>query len=139
MRRTFPCGHAGKGKYCHRCDGQTKVDPKAASHELPRSDRRERLRKIIAEASIDLAPVAHLPAVCERAANVLTQLAAGVHPFDLKGQSIGTTDHRLISIPIELHYCLLVERESRRPLRILSHGTYDGVIMGGSAFARAYL
>ncbi|MBN3761248.1 hypothetical protein [Burkholderia sp. Ac-20365] len=144
MKRSFPCGHTGKGKYCHRCDSVSRAEAKAeeqakaeaaariqaradaqAQEAADRLQRRDRLRQLVDEASIDLGPVEHLPAVCERAATVLEQLAAGVHPYELKAKPLRSTKHTVLSIPVGLSYRLLVERDSRRPLRIVSHEAYN--------------
>lgn len=49
MKRTFPCGHKGQGKYCHRCKHADElarvVEPSRPGNEALKSEV-ERLRAL---------------------------------------------------------------------------------------------
>lgn len=124
MRRSFACGHRGHGKYCHRCANQGAEHARA---EHARAARREDRLRLEATAAIDLSAVRHLPAVRDRALSLLDQLTAGAHPLDLNGKLLASTNGEYISIPIDRDFRILVERTSLKPIRIISHESYNKI------------
>lgn len=151
MKRVFDCGHKGKGKFCHRCSSEQKAvlasqaeieqrearKASAAAKPRPRKDpplkdpaEAERLRALkaaAASAPIDLSAAVSLPAVMERALDVLTQLDAGTHPLSLGGQKL-TSRRGYFSVPVGLRHRIFVDACSLKPTEFLSHEAYNGFV-----------
>jgi hypothetical protein len=124
MKRTFECGHSGKGKFCHACAAiakQKENERKAREHE-----RIERAQADAADA-IDLSIVSHLASVQREARALLSKVQNGVHPLALKGKPIKSSNGDLLSVPVGRSYRLMFDR-SLRPLRLISHETYNHVV-----------
>ncbi|MBR8172852.1 hypothetical protein KDX27_34560 [Burkholderia cenocepacia] len=98
-------------------DESRRAAEKAAAH-------RSKLVAAAANAPIDLSPAMHLPAVLERALEVLGRLKQGAHPLTLGGKML-TSRRGDFSIPLGLRYRLLVDAASLKPLKFLSHENYN--------------
>jgi hypothetical protein len=151
MRRVFDCGHKGQGKFCHRCSNDQKAvlavqalaeereARRAAAAAKPRQRKEppakdpaeaERIRALKAAAAgapIDLSAAESLPAVMERALDVLTQLDAGTHPLSLGGQKL-TSRRGYFSVPVGLRHRIFVDAYSLKPTEFLSHEAYNGFV-----------
>ncbi|XUW93260.1 hypothetical protein OH764_34605 (plasmid) [Burkholderia sp. M6-3] len=122
MKRHFPCGHSGKGKYCHTCVAITKAREAEA---LARRHKRLARQELAAADPIDLSCVAHLPSLQKEARSILTKVRDGTHPCALKGKPIRSSNRQLLSVPVGYAYRLVFDCESLRPLRLLSHEAYN--------------
>jgi hypothetical protein len=89
--------------------------------------QRAELASAASRASLDLSAARHLPAVLGRALDVLAQLDAGVHPLSLDGRVL-TTRGGDFSVPIGLRHRMLVDSSSMKPLRFVTHETYNGLV-----------
>jgi hypothetical protein len=125
MRRTFECGHSGKGKYCHACAAAEK---QKAQQRLASEEKRAAKRVAIADDPIDLSMVQHLSTVQREARDLLAKVKSGVHPFSLDGKFIKSTAGKLLSVPVGRSYRLLFDAPSLAPLRLLSHEDYNGIL-----------
>jgi len=98
-KKTFPCGHIGKGQYCHRCAQEETQKRKVAQAKSNWDDR------------LKSSPVQldHLPKdVAEKALQVVTELADGKTYLDFKGKRMVTLGQRqVISIPVGRRYRLI--------------------------------
>ncbi|MCC8397276.1 hypothetical protein LJ656_32395 [Paraburkholderia sp. MMS20-SJTR3] len=122
MKRNFPCGHSGKGKYCHTCAAITQAK---AAHARERQHKRRAKAESAAADPIDLSCVEHLPSVQNEARMVLAKVRDGTHPYALKGKPIRSSNGQLLSVPVGYAYRLMFDCESLRPLRLLSHEAYN--------------
>ena len=115
MKRNFPCGHSGKGKYCHACAAIT-----TAKEAKMLARQHKRLAKVESAAAdpIDLSCVAHLPSVQKEARLVLSKVRDGTHPCALKGKPIRSSNGQVLSVPIGCAYRLMFDCASLRPLSL---------------------
>jgi hypothetical protein len=124
MRRTFECGHSGKGKYCHACAAAKK---QKAQRRLDLEEKRAAKRVATTDDPIDLSMVRHLSAVQREARELLAKVSSGVHPFSLDGKFIKSSAGKLVSVPVGRSYRLLFDAPSLAPLRLVSHEDYNGI------------
>lgn len=122
MKRNFPCGHSGKGKYCHTCAAITKAKE---AEMLARQHKRLAKAELSAADPIDLSCVAHLPSIQKEARMVLAKVRDGTHPCALKGKQIRSSNGQVLSVPVGYAYRLMFDCESLRPIRLLSHEAYN--------------
>jgi hypothetical protein len=127
VRKTCSCGHKGKVGFCHRCGVEAALECRCtADRESARvRARNERLSKL-SSAPIDLTLIEHLPVVLDRALELLGRLEGGAHPQALKGKLLRSQEGEVYSIPVGLRFRILVERRGYRPVRLLTHETYNG-------------
>lgn len=124
-KTTFPCGHTGKGKYCHRCAQET------ARRQETQQQKRDW------EQRLQAAPIGltHLPkGVAKKVLHRLDQLAKGSTAQNLKGKRLTTMGQRdIISIPIGRRYRLICRDTggSLEPLEALSHESYNNRLAAG--------
>jgi hypothetical protein len=125
MKRTFECGHSGKGKYCHACASVAKIRD---AERIARENRRAARVQAAGADPIDLSLVAHLAAVQREARDLLLKVQAGMHPCALNGKPIKSSNGELLSVPVGRSYRLMFESRSLRPLRLISHETYNNYV-----------
>ena len=119
-KKTFACGHQGKGQYCHRCEAQRQQQ---AQKQQQRDDWQQRL----AQAPCDLAG---LPVdIATRGLDIMAQLDRGADYRQLHGKRLAPMGKReIISIPVGRRYRLLCRERadhSLEYLELISHETYN--------------
>ncbi|KND58106.1 hypothetical protein BVER_00362c [Candidatus Burkholderia verschuerenii] len=124
MKRTFACGHTGKGQYCHTC---AQTNKELLAQRAAREAKQVERRNAAAADPIDLSIVEHLSAVQREARDVLAKVSSGVHPFALDGKPLKSSAGRLLSVPIGRSYRLLFEAPSLKPIRLVSHEDYNAI------------
>lgn len=75
-RRTFACGHQGKGQYCHRCQQEAQAATRQAQEKAREREQREAWKDSFAADPIDLQPLQTRERI-EKARELLRRLAAG--------------------------------------------------------------
>lgn len=133
-RRSFPCGHAGKGQYCHRCKQEEqaatqKAQARVAEVEERRADK-QAWEATFADDVIDL----HVLQTRERvtkARDLLRRLAGG-EPYTALGGKRWESDRSVISIPIGWGYRLVLRDDGGklRPLACMTHEAYNSLKPG---------
>lgn len=124
-KKTFPCGHFGKGQYCHRC----------AAEESARKQARD--DKQAWAARIEAAPISlgAIPKpIAERALKAMSDLDAGKSYLEFRGKRLASMGQReVITIPIGQRYRLIcLEQEGAlRYLEVLSHEQYNNRLASG--------
>ncbi|MEQ8818755.1 MAG: hypothetical protein RLY93_00800 [Sumerlaeia bacterium] len=116
-KKSFPCGHAGYGQFCHQC----------AEKEKSLAERRERREAWQSSLEADAVDLSKLPKpVVLKAREILGQLEGGVLWGSLGGKKLNH-DRSVVSIPITRDYRLLcrLDGEGLRPLKALSHEEYN--------------
>ncbi len=124
MKRTFECGHSGKGQYCHACAATAK-----AREDLrhTRNQKRDAKRLAAAADAVDLSIVDHLGAVQREARELLSKVNCGTHPYALRGKSLKSTSGLILSVPVGRSYRLLFDGPTLAPLRLVSHEDYNTI------------
>lgn len=133
-KQTFPCGHSGKGKYCHRCHQEQqaaskKAEAKATELEERRADKQAWEASFAAD-PIDLRALQTRERVA-KARDLLARLAAG-EPYTALGGKRWESDRSIVSIPIGWGYRLVLrdERGQLRPLQVMTHEDYNNLKPG---------
>lgn len=121
MRKTFPCGHTGKGQYCHRCrNKEIALARKVAVRAVRKS------REWLAEETVGV-DLSGIPLyVAEKAAEVMQGISTGVAYTKYRGKRL--YDNRtVISIPLGWSYRMLCRDTggALRALCVLSHEDYN--------------
>jgi hypothetical protein len=123
--KTFPCGHKGKGQYCHLCDQKNRARQEAQTRRNTRRQQQHAWRETFANDPIDLRilPKQHL---VEQARSILTAIQAGIHYHRFGGKHLRQNRH-IISIPLNIDYRLIFRKTNTGliPLRCDSHETYN--------------
>lgn len=133
-RRSFPCGHAGKGQYCHRCKQEEqasaqKAQARATEVEERRADK-QAWEATFAADPIDLRVLQTRERVT-KARDLLQRLAAG-EPYTSLGGKRWESDRSVVSIPIGWGYRLILRDEGSklRPLACMTHEAYNSLKPG---------
>lgn len=125
MKKTFPCGHVGKGQYCHRC-----AQEKAAAEKViqAKNSWNERL----AAAPVELG---HLPRkAAEKALGIIAGLRQGKPYLDYKGKRLVKMGQReMISIPVGWSYRLVCRAKNGEweDLDVVTHEDYNNCLASG--------
>lgn len=119
-KRSFPCGHHGRGQYCHRCAQEQATS--AARQTAKESEAAQRAALGVNTRGIPFD-------VVQRAAQVLGALRAGLAPHTLDGVYL---DHeaskRTARFELGRRWRLLCRRTPAgqfEPLEVLSHEAYN--------------
>ncbi len=124
-KKRFPCGHVGKGRYCHRCATEAK-----AARETEAAKTAWAARLAAAPVALDQVP----RDVAEKALGVIAALDAGRPYMDLRGKRLTNMGQReVITIPLGQHYRLIAtDGDGRlRFLEVLSHEAYNTRLASG--------
>jgi hypothetical protein len=140
--KTFPCGHRGKGQFCHRCaalesEGATQPaqPPQPQSSEPEGAKSEERLDKAQWEATFEDDPIDlhHLPTkqLVLRAREILEAVGRGAPWHQFNGKRL-QHDRNVVSVPLGRRYRLLFRTDegSPKPVKVLSHEAYNGTKPG---------
>jgi hypothetical protein len=124
MKKTFECGHIGKGRFCHTCAASTKM---RANERSEREQKRNAKQLAAAADVVDLSIVDHLAGVQREARDLLAKVSSGVHPYSLRGKSLKSTSGSILSVPVGRSYRLLFDAPTLTPLRLVSHEAYNSI------------
>jgi hypothetical protein len=121
MRKTFPCGHVGKGQYCHRCRNKEIAQARKVAARVIRRDRESLAEETV---GVDLSGVPLK--VSEKAAEVIRGIQSGTDYTRYHGKRL--YDNRtVISIPLGWSYRMLCRDtgDSLVALSVMSHEDYN--------------
>jgi hypothetical protein len=145
-KQTFPCGHTGKGRFCHRCEtdrrdsSEASAAPKAessGSHSTRDLDKID-LDKIDKETwresfEADPIPLRHLPSkgLVQRARMILEEIQKGAPWHQFNGKRL-QHDRTIVSVPLGRRYRILFRTDegAPRPVEVLSHESYNATKPG---------
>ncbi len=133
-RRTFECGHQGKGQYCHRCrQAQTQSaaqQEQSAAQQAERQQEREAWEASFAADPVDLRGLQVRERVL-KARDLLRRLAAG-EPYTSLGGKRWESDRTVVSVPVGRGHRLVLRDEGGRlrPLACMTHEAYNGLKPG---------
>lgn len=133
-RRSFACGHTGRGQYCHRCRqeaeaaAQRQVD--TATQQALRAREREAWEASFAADPIDLRDLQTRERV-GKAREILRRLAQGEAYTSLGGKR-WESDRNIVSVPVGRGHRLVLRDEGGRlrPLACMTHEAYNGLRPG---------
>ncbi len=125
MKKTFACGHTGKGQFCHACATLAK--------ETERKNQARHQKRVAKQTAIDSDPIdlsiaSHLSAIQNEARKIIVQVTCGTHPLALKGKRLQATAGRVLSVPVGRSYRLLFDAQTLKPLEFMTHERYNSVI-----------
>jgi hypothetical protein len=125
MKKTFACGHTGKGQFCHACAALAKETTLKTQ-----ARNQKRLAKQLASEGdpIDLSIANHLIAIQTEAREIIGRVNTGTHPLALRGKRLQATAGRVLSVPVGRSYRLLFDADTLRPLEFMTHERYNAVI-----------
>jgi len=124
-KRLFPCGHRGKGQYCHRCQ-QEKEERARREREL--SARRQEREYL--ENEWELSTEGLPDSIVHRAIELLRDLREG-KSFAQLGVKRMEFDRNCLSANLGKDYRLLLKQNEEGnlyPVRIVSHEAYNAPI-----------
>jgi len=125
-KKKFPCGHAGKGQYCHRC-AQVQASIQQSHEERKAWADRVRTAPVPLDDSIPRR-------VAEKVLQIIAELAKGKPYQDFRGKRLVTLGQReVISVPIGWSYRLICRETCGRLeyLEVISHETYNRRLSDG--------
>lgn len=123
-KKTFPCGHKGYGKICHRCEQE-----RQAVREEDRARDRKKKEKRAWEASFEADPIdlrSLPPHVVVKARTIVSGLQERFSYRDFGGKRL-RHDRQVISIPVTRHYRMICHDDGDWvvPQSVLSHEDYN--------------
>jgi hypothetical protein len=133
-RRSFACGHTGKGQYCHRCRQEAEAAVQrqagAAEQQAERVRERQAWEASFAADPIDLRDLQTRERVC-KARDILRRLAEGEAYTSLGGKR-WESDRNIVSVPVGRGHRLVLRDEGGRlrPLACMTHEAYNGLRPG---------
>lgn len=140
-KQTFPCGHTGKGRFCHRCEASKReaaeTNGASASQSTngkaivdPETIDKETWRETF---EADPIPLKHLPTrnLVQRARQILTEIERGAPWHQFNGKRL-QHDRTIISVPLGRRYRILFRTDdgAPRPVEVLSHEAYNATKPG---------
>ena len=141
-KQTFPCGHTGKGRFCHRCENEKRDEGKPKDEPAGGQSAREADKldpdKIDKETwresfEADPIPLRHLPSkgLVQRARMILDEIQRGAPWHQFNGKRL-QHDRTIVSVPLGRRYRILFRTDdgTPRPVEVLSHEAYNGTKPG---------
>jgi hypothetical protein len=136
-KKTFPCGHSGKGRFCHRCQVAKAAEAPAADSGSASGDNeddvkadKEAWRETFED---DPIPLTHLPnrGLVMRARTILAEIDKGAPWHQFNGKRL-QHDRNVVSVPLGRRYRILFRTDdgAPKPVEVLSHEAYNGTKPG---------
>ena len=124
-KKSFPCGHHGKGQFCHRCreEGRIKIESRRMKEKW--------------NETLSMAPILlnNLPRdVVKKSLKVIQAIETGMSHMELKGKRLVAMGQReVISIPIARKYRMVCTDKGGmlKYIEVISHETYNNRISSG--------
>jgi hypothetical protein len=135
-KQTFPCGHTGKGRFCHRCESE-KRDSSEDSLTSGTADKidPDKIDKETWRESFEADPIElrHLPSkgLVQRARMILEEIQRGAPWHQFNGKRL-QHDRTIVSVPLGRRYRILFRTDdgAPRPVEVLSHESYNATKPG---------
>ena len=132
-KKTYPCGHTGKGSFCHQCRAeksrQEQLAAQAEDEEPDENDKQAWRRRFEA----DPINLAHLPnkGLVRRARTILKEIDRGAPWHQFNGKRL-QHDRTIISVPLGRRYRIIFRADSGTPVpvEVLSHENYNATKPG---------
>ncbi|NJK32142.1 MAG: hypothetical protein HC927_06870 [Deltaproteobacteria bacterium] len=136
--KTFPCGHRGKGQFCHRCaalESERATQPTNGEAKDGAKPDEVKVEKAQWEATFEDDPIDlhHLPTkqLVLRAREILEAVGRGAPWHQFNGKRL-QHDRNVVSVPLGRRYRILFRTDegSPKPVKVLSHEAYNGTKPG---------
>jgi len=129
MRKEFPCGHVGKGSYCHRCRQKQEWVAAQKALRLNRVTQLQQARSVPG-LNVDMSKLPQY--VAEKAAEILKAILAGETYMKFHGKRLAD-DRNVISVPVGCFYRILLRDDAGKavPMQVLSHEEYNTALCHG--------
>lgn len=138
-KKAFPCGHKGKGQYCHRCEQEKKeLTQKQAEQEvkqqelLRQKEEAQRWKALFDQDSVNLRALASHKLLVEKAREIISAIESGQPYTDFKGKRM-RFDREVVSVPLGYDWRLIFHPIGGRYVcqELLSHEDYNVRKPGG--------
>lgn len=128
-KKKFPCGHTGKGQYCHQCAQLEEAKKQKAAERMERTQEREAWQQTFDQDVIDLRKLP--PHLVLKARKILADVCQTKNYIQYKGKRLNY-DRTMISIPLSREYRLMFQERDGTfyPLAAMSHEDYNGTKPG---------
>lgn len=129
--KTFPCGHKGRGQYCHRCAADQRDAARRAEADAEAAARHKQDREAWEDSHaadpIDLRPLQTRERI-EKARSLLRRLAAG-EPYAQLGGKRWESDRSIVAVPVGRGFRLILRDDGGRlrPLACMTHEAYNNL------------
>ena len=121
VKKTFPCGHIGKGQYCHRCHERDVL------YEREREIKRKEKAELAAEINVGV-DMSSIPSkVARKAADMIRKIDAGTPYTMFHGKRLTDWDRSVISVPVGWSHRMMLKEEGGKykVTAVLSHEEYN--------------
>ncbi len=119
--KIFPCGHKGKGQYCHRCEQEKRDRDKVQEARAEKQAWQEQFKNDVIDLSI-------LPnrRLVEKARQIIADINAGTPYTAFKGKRMNF-DRNIISVPLNHDFRLLYQQTDTglTLTSVMSHEDYN--------------
>lgn len=124
-KKPFPCGHTGKGMYCHRCAQESRNRQTTRAQQDQARRQQQAWQQTFADDQIDLHILPQRQLVMQ-ARTILAEIRASANYHQFKEKPL-RYNRQIISIPLSYDYRLLFRKtkDGLIPLRCDSHETYN--------------
>ena len=78
--------------------------------------------------SLDLSLLKHLPGLQKTAQRIIDGIASGASYQSFNGKGLVGAQGRIISIPVGRRYRILFSAETKQPIKLLSHESYNNLV-----------
>lgn len=124
MKKSFPCGHKGKGSHCHRC---VQMDREAEAKQAALIVKQEAAQSRQQAFSADLVDLQGMPqVVIDKARLVIADLGAGANWVEMGGVKLHKR-REIIRFKLPMHYRLVCKKTDYGlvPLAVMTHEAYN--------------
>jgi hypothetical protein len=124
MKKTFPCGHKGKGAHCHRC---VQIERAAQAQAEAARVKQEQAQARKEAFSADFVDLKGLPqVVIDKARRVIADLGAGANWVEMGGVKLHKR-RGVIRFKLPQHYRLVCRMTAQGlvPLAVMTHEAYN--------------
>jgi len=120
-KKTFSCGHTGRGQYCHRCAQESREKEKPANSLREKQEWKQSFEHDV----VDLTPLPNRSLVL-KARNIINAIGNGESHMKFKGKRL-QCDRNIISVPLSWDYRIVFIADGVKlvPHKVLSHEAYD--------------
>lgn len=128
-KKQFPCGHVGKGQYCHRCaqeqDQQEHLEHQKQAHAELRKQQKMAWEELFDTDPVDLRILQNRKLV-EKARDIIRDLAKGGAYTDYKGKRMNH-DRTVISVPVNRDFRLIYHQTEQglELISLMGHEEYN--------------
>ena len=124
MKKTFPCGHKGKGAHCHRCVQIERAAQAQAEAAYVKQEVAQARKQAFSDDPVDLRGLPQV--VVDKARLVIADLGAGANWVEMGGVKFRARKE-IIRFKLPMHYRLVcrMTEQGLVPLAVMTHEAYN--------------